>query len=190
MYGIHTDFLTGTVDDEKVGKDVSTPIASFPTSPGYKISNTNSITHIRTSGNTKLHFQTLIFRIISEAVVSSAAAKTATSPSKNITVMRLTCFRLKRKEFQFPGFYAIKRGKHFPCCPANWFLIANIRLTLLSAPWSKYTNFNKSDKKVTMAPVLNYPRIVPWHRTWSRPGQYWYWPVSFEDIMFSMKNFL
>ncbi len=58
MYGIHNDILTGTAENEKVGKDVSMPIASFPTSQGYKISNTNSLTHIRTSGNTKLIFQT------------------------------------------------------------------------------------------------------------------------------------
>jgi len=58
MYGIHNDFLTGTDENKKVGKDVSTPIASFPTSTGYKISNTCTITLIRTSGNTKMIFQT------------------------------------------------------------------------------------------------------------------------------------
>jgi hypothetical protein len=58
MYGIHNDFLTGTNGNEKVGKDVSMPIASFPTSKGYKISNTYTITHIQISGNTKMTFQT------------------------------------------------------------------------------------------------------------------------------------
>jgi hypothetical protein len=59
MWGIHIDFLTGTDKKGKVGKDTSTPIdkilPNFQT--GYKISNTNSITHIRISGNTKIHFQ-------------------------------------------------------------------------------------------------------------------------------------
>lgn len=30
MYGIHNDFLTGTNGNEKVGKDVSMPIAAIP----------------------------------------------------------------------------------------------------------------------------------------------------------------
>jgi hypothetical protein len=86
MYGIHNNLLTGTDNNEKVGKDVSTPIASFPTSRGYKISNTNSLTHIRTYGNTKLTFQTYVFRIMSVANALFAEKKTVINPSKNTIV--------------------------------------------------------------------------------------------------------
>ncbi len=58
MYGIHNDILTGTAENGKAGKDVPTQIASSPAPTGYEISNTNSLTHMRTSGNTKLTFQT------------------------------------------------------------------------------------------------------------------------------------
>ncbi len=69
---------------KKVGKAVSTPIATFPTPTGYKISNITTLTHIRTSGNIKLTFQTLIFKIMLVANVLSAAETTVISRLKSI----------------------------------------------------------------------------------------------------------
>lgn len=104
--------------------------------------------------------------------------------------MRLACSHLKRTGSRWPDFYATQPEEHSPCCPTNWFLIANIRLMPWLVLYSKYMIFSRQDKQVIMAPVSNLIPIVPWRHIWSRPGQCCFCPDWCGGIMLSVKNFL
>jgi hypothetical protein len=72
-----------------------------------------------------------------------------------------------------PDSCAIRRVKHSPFCPINWFRIANIRSVPWSALYSRCTDFKQSDKRDITQPVLSLTPIVQWRPIWSEPGPYW-----------------